>query len=157
MWVLSTLLVAHVAACSIILSSNEGFLATCALKSTLSSEFGRKTGLANVCRSVSNTTCLALLLLDQERVKSLGYSFVQSLPPVEVTPEFPEAKDHLDLGFLPRVSRAEFGRVFSWAHSGHTVSNDGKVLFSGPLRARRDIEIKYDAEMEEFVIHRKVV
>lgn len=102
----------------------EDLLARCELKETLSSEFARKTGLASVCNSTSETTCLALLLLDQSLARALGYEPLVGLPPSgRMEPEASSLalKDHVDLGFLPRVTREEFVRVYSWAAYAHSV------------------------------------
>jgi len=154
----------------------DDLLARCDLKETLSSEFARRTGLFHVCSSASNTTCLALLLLDRALVQSLGYAALTGFPPSsEQVPSEEEIalKDHVDLGFLPRVTRDEFVRLYAWASYAHTVEGwwfvnqnpffvlflfhglqggGGKVLFDVPLQNWKDVRVAF--EKEQFIVFR---
>ena len=137
---LSTFLLAAFG-CWINPAENEDLLARCDLKEIPSSEFALRTGLSHVCSEFvsSNTTCLALLLADETLIKSLGVR-IEGFP-VSGRRELPSvmdarSKDHVDLGFLPRVTHEEFVRLYSWADSAHNV------------------EVSFDRGKDQFVIER---
>ncbi len=155
---LSTFLLAAFG-CWINPAENEDLLARCDLKEIPSSEFALRTGLSHVCSEFvsSNTTCLALLLADETLIKSLGVR-IEGFP-VSGRRELPSvvdarSKDHVDLGFLPRVTLEEFVRLYSWADSAHNVEGGGKALFGEPIRRWNNVAVSFDRGKDQFVIER---
>ena len=105
---LAWLLVVAVAAGCVLTGDATHGSAVCAVADCLSTVYARRTALHHACDLSSPRACLTLLLIDKHLEGG-----VKDGPPAPAASEFSSIKDHADLGFLPRVSRQTFDRLFA--------------------------------------------
>ncbi len=143
--------------CWVASDPSDHVVARCPLHECLSTEYASRTGLAHVCSQSPGLPCLTLLLIDGATVRRLGYAIEEATVIVSETVlgdamRAAPLAGHLDFGWLPRVSKQEFVRLFAWAatRARSYGSDGGKVI----LPIGMDGEVEFDSASDTFVVTR---
>jgi hypothetical protein len=146
----------HVGWCSCWVSTDpsDDVIARCPLAACLSTAYAMRTSLSHVCSAAPSLACLTLLLMDNATVDLLGFKLDDAPNATAVENEAREASvwsNHVDLGWLPRVTKQQFVRLYHWAASRALPVEGGLVVL--PVRNRCRVE--FDREKDVFVMLRR--
>jgi hypothetical protein len=113
-----------------------------------------RTSLSHVCSTAPSLACLTLLLMDSATVDRLGFKPDDGTNATAVEAEAREMSvwsNHVDLGWLPRVTKQQFVRLYTWAATRALPFDGGLVIL--PVRNRCRVE--FDRETDVFVMLRR--